>query len=213
MRKITVILVLGLGLGLLLRADVSLSVSFLSSERLTVFTRDAIWNKEPQPSYSATLVLLSSFEPNRREFIVFGDIMSGRDVPIENGLWDTRKFELGMGVGKMLTVPVTLARLGIEFSLDFSAGPFAGVFLSNRYTHVGGKYVAEVERFDILGRIQYGLYAAARLRMQRFKKYLDAVDASLGLHFFIPFSNHEFNADPRARYHLFKTFAFAGISF
>jgi len=213
MRKITVILVLGLGLGLLLRADVSLSVSFLSSERLTVFTRDAIWNKEPQPSYSATLVLLSSFEPNRREFIVFGDIMSGRDVPIENGLWDTRKFELGMGVGKMLTVPVTLARLGIEFSLDFSAGPFAGVFLSNRYTHVGGKYVAEVERFDILGRIQYGLYAAARLRMQRFKKYLDAVDASLGFHFFIPFSNHEFNADPRARYHLFKTFAFAGISF
>jgi hypothetical protein len=213
MRKITVILVLGLGLGLLLRADVSLSVSFLSSERLTVFTRDAIWNKEPQPSYSATLVLLSSFEPNRREFIVFGDIMSGRDVPIENGLWDTRKFELGMGVGKMLTVPVTLTRLGIEFSLDFSAGPFAGVFLSNRYTHVGGKYVAEVERFDILGRIQYGLYAAARLRMQRFKKYLDAVDASLGFHFFIPFSNHEFNADPRARYHLFKTFAFAGISF
>jgi len=40
-----------------------------------------------------------------------------------------------------------------------------------------------------------------------------AVDFSLGIHFFMPFSNHEFNDDVKARYHLCKTFAFVGITF
>lgn len=213
MKKTAVILVLGLGLAACLRADVGFAFSFLSSERLTVFTRDAIWNKEPQPSYADTLLLLTSFRPNRHEFIVFGDIMSGKGVPIENGLWDTRKFELGIGAGKVLTVPVALPRQGVELSLDFSAGPYVGAFLSNRYTHVGGKRVREVEKFDLLGRIQYGLYAAARIRLQRFKKYLEHLDASLGIQFFLPFSNHEYNADAKARYHLYKTFFFIGVSF
>jgi len=195
---------------------VGVFVSFHSSEHLTVFTRSAIWNKEPQPSYWDMLVLLSSFQPNRHEFLVFGDIVKGEGVPIENGLWDTKKFALGMGVGKVLSVPVRLSRAGVDFSLDFSAGPYFSLFLSNRLIHVSGKYVQEVERVDILRRAQYGLYAAVRLRLEQFehlKKYLDHLDFNLGLHFFMPFSNHEFNADSKARSHLYKAFAFAGISF
>jgi len=213
MGKKTIFLFLGLGLAASLFADLGLSVSFLSSERLTVFTSQDIWNKEPQPSFRDTLLVLSSFQPNRQEFLVFGNIISGRGVPIENGLWDTKKTTLGMGLGKVLTLPVSLTKYAVAFAIDFSAGPFVYLFLSNRYTHVGGQYKKEVEEASILHRVQYGLYATVRLRLQDFKKYLRAVDASLGLHFFMPFSNHERNDDPKARYHLFKTFATVGISF
>jgi len=213
MSKRTVFLFLGLSLAASLFADLGLSFSFLSSERLTVFTRNAIWNKDPQPSFRDTLLVLSSFHPNRHEFLVFGNIISGQGVAIENGIWDTKKTTLGMGVGKVLTIPVSLPRQSLAFALDFSAGPFFYLFLSNRYTHVSGAYKKEVEEASILHRAQYGLYATARLRLQEFKKYLNAIDASLGLHFFMPFSNHERNDDPKARYHLFKTFVTLGFSF
>ena len=211
---------IGLAVGLLLAAtlfaDLGVYASFLSSEHLTVFTRDAIWNKPPQPSCRDMLLLFSSFRPNRHEFIVFGDILNEKGVPIENGIWDTRKFALGAGVGKVLSVPLHLSRAGVDLSFDFSAGPYLSLFLSNRYTHVSGKYVQAVEKINILGRAQYGLYAAVRLRLEQFehfRKYLEHIDVSLGLHFFMPFSNHEFNGDTKARYHLYKLFAFAGISF
>lgn len=213
MSKKTVFLFLGLGLAASLFADLGLSLSFLSSERLTVFTSNDIWNKEPQPSFSDTLLVLSSFHPNRHEFLVFGNIISGKGLAIENGMWDTKKTTLGMGFGKVLTIPLSLPRQSLAFALDFSAGPFFYLFLSNRYTHVSGVYKKEVETASILHRVQYGLYATARLRLQEFKKHLRAVDASLGLHFFMPFSNHERNDDPKARYHLFKTFLCAGIYF
>jgi len=213
MSKKAIFLFLGLGLAASLFADLGFSVSFLSSETVTTFTSQAIWNKEPQPSFRDTLLVLSSFQPNRKEFLVFGNIISGKGVPIENGLWDTKKTTLGMGFGKVLTIPVSLPKIAVAFALDFSAGPFVYFFLSNRYTHVGGKYVKEVEEASILNRVQYGLYATSRLRLQEFKKYLHSVDASVGLHFFMPFSNHERNNDPKARYHLFKTFVCAGISF
>lgn len=213
MCKKMVFLFLGLGLAASLFADLGLSVSFLSSERLTVFTSQDIWNKEPQPSFRDTLLVLSSFHPNRQEFLVFGNIISGKGVPIKGGLWDTRKTTLGMGFGKVLTIPVSLPKYAVAFALDFSAGPFFYLFLSNRYTHVGGPYKKEVEEASILNRVQYGLYATARLRLQDLKKYLRSVDASLGLHFFMPFSNHERDDDPKARYHLFKTFLCAGFSF
>ena len=91
MSKKTVFLFLGLGLAVSLFADLGLSVSFLSSERLTVFTSGDIWNKEPQPSFRDTLLVLSSFHPNRHEFLVFGNIISGKGLAIENGMWDTKR--------------------------------------------------------------------------------------------------------------------------
>lgn len=206
-------LVLLLGLAVSLPAELGLSVSLLSSERVTTFTAAAIWNKEPQPAFRDTLLVLSSFHANRHEFLVFGNLISGKGLAIENGMWDTKKTALGMGFGKVLTIPVSLPRQALAFALDFSAGPFAHVFLSNRYTHVAGAYVKEVEKASILNRVQYGLYAAARLRLLDFKSYLRHVDAGLGLHFFMPFSNHERNEDPKARYHLFKTFLSLGILF
>ncbi len=206
-------LVAGLGLAAALFADVGLYMSLHSRESLTVFTSQAVWNKEPQPSYSDTLLVLSSFQPHRQEFLVFGNIVKGEGVWIENGLWDTKKNTLGMGIGKVLTVPFRLPRAGLDLSLDFSAGPFVYFFLSNHYTHVGGVYKKEVETASFLHRVQYGLYATVRLRLERFRKHLEGLDVSLGLHFFMPFSNYEFNDDPKARYHLFKSFLLAGISF
>ncbi len=202
-----------LGLAASLPADISFSFSLLSSEKVTVFTQDAIWNKEPQPSFRDTLLVLSSFHANRHEFLVFGNLISGKGLAIENGLWDTKKTTLGMAFGKVLTIPLPLPRRSLSLALDFSAGPFAYLFLSNRYTHLSGTYKKEVEKASILNRIQYGLYAAARLRLLEFKKYLRHVDAGLGLHCFMPFSNHERNDDPKARYHLFKTFVTLGFSF
>jgi hypothetical protein len=213
MSKKAIFLFLGLGLAASLFADLGFSVSLLSSERLTVFTSQEIWNKAPQPAFRDTLLVLSSFQPNRQEFLVFGNIISGKGVPIENGLWDTKKTTLGMGLGKVLSVPVSSAKHAVAFALDFSAGPFFYLFLSNDYTHVGGQYKKEVEEASILHRVQYGLYATSRLRLQDFGKYLRHIDASLGFHFFMPFSNHERNDDPKARYHLFKTFLCAGVSF
>ncbi|MBN2346181.1 MAG: hypothetical protein JXO51_07295 [Candidatus Aminicenantes bacterium] len=213
MSKKTVFLFAGISLAASLAADVGFFFSFASSQRLKVFTADAIWNKEPQPSFADTLLVLSSFQPNRQEFIVFGNIIRGRGVPIENGLWDTRKVSLGMGAGKVLSIPVSLAEPGLAFALDFSAGPYFYIFLSNHYTHLEGEYKKEVEAANILKRVQYGLYSCVRLRLNRYKEYLRALDVSLGLHFFLPFSNHEFNDDPKARCHLFKAFFFAGISF
>jgi hypothetical protein len=194
-------------------ADVGVYVSFNSSETLKVFTSGYIVDKTPAPDFWDTMIMISSFQPNRQEFLVFGNIIKGKNVPIENGIWETKKTTLGMGFGKVLTIPVSLARVGLDFSLDFSAGPFLYLFLSNHYTFVSGKYKKEVETASILKRVQYGLYSTVRLRLTRYKKYFNAVDFSLGIHFFMPFSNHEFNDDAKARYHLFKTFAFAGISF
>jgi hypothetical protein len=213
MKKKMLCLLLGIVLAAPLAAEVGFSFSFHSNEALKVFTSQAIWNKDPQPSFRDTLLVISSFRPNRQEFLVFSNIVSGHGVPIENGMWDTKKITLGMGFGKLLTIPLRISRLGLEFSLDFSAGPYFYLFLSNRYTHVGGEYKEEVETSSILKRVQYGLYSATRLRLTHFKKYFDTLDFSLGLHFFLPFSNHEFNADPKARYHLFKTFICAGVSF
>ncbi len=213
MSKKMLFLTAGLSLAASLFADLGIYISFHSSETLMVFTSQSIWNKYPRLSFSDTLLVLSSFQPNRQEFLVFSNIIKGEDIPIENGVWDTKKNTLGMGLGKLLTIPVRLPRAGLEFSLDFSAGPFVYLFLSNRYTHVSGTYKKEVETASILHRVQYGLYSTVRLRLERLKKHLQGLDLNLGLHFFLPFSNHEFNADPKARYHLFKSFVCAGISF
>lgn len=213
MNKKMLLLLLWLALANVAFADLGFYVSFNSNETLKIFTNQYIVDKTPAPNFWDTLIMLSSFQPGRQEFFVFGNIIKGKNVPIENGVWETKKNTLGMGFGKVLTIPVSLARLGLEFSLDFSAGPYFYLFLSNRYTHVSGQYKKEVETASILNRVQYGLYSTARLRLTHYKKYFNAVDFNLGLHFFMPFSNHEFNDDVKARYHLFKTFAFAGISF
>ncbi|MBU4268071.1 MAG: hypothetical protein KJ808_04395 [Acidobacteria bacterium] len=213
MNKKILLLILGLALANMVFADVSFSISFNSSETLKVFTSQYIADQTPAPVFSDTLIVLSSFQPGRQEFLVFGNIINGENVLIENGVWETKKNTLGMGFGKVLTIPVHLTKMGLEFSLDFSAGPYFHIFLSNHYTHVSGQYKREVETASILHRVQYGLYATTRLRLTHYKKYFNAVDFNLGLHFFMPFSNHEFNDDAKARYHLFKTFAFLGISF
>lgn len=213
MNKKLLLLLLGLALANAAFADLGFYVSFHSNETLKIFTNQYIVDKTPAPDFWDTLIMLSSFQPGRQEFFVFGNIIKGKNVPIENGVWETKKNTLGMGFGKVLTIPVSLTRLGLEFSLDFSAGPFLYLFLRNQYTHVSGQYKKEVEAASILKRVQYGLYSTARLRLTRYKKYFNAVDFSLGIHFFMPFSNHEFNDDVKARYHLFKTFAFVGITF
>jgi hypothetical protein len=204
---------LGLALAATVFADLGFFVSFNSHEALKVFTSQAIWNKEPQPSFSDTLLMMSSFQPNRQEIVVFGNIIKGENVLIENGLWDTKKTTLGLGFGKVMSIPFSLPKFAAKFALDFSAGPYFHVFLSNQYTHISGQTNKQVAKTSVFERVQYGLYSSVRLRLLQFKQYLNALDFSLGLHFFMPFSNHEFNADSRARYHLFKTFAFAGISF
>jgi hypothetical protein len=213
MKQKILLLLWGLALANMVFADLGFFVSFNSNEALKIFTSGYIVDRTPAPQFWDTLLVLSSFQPNRQEFLVFGNIIKGKNVPIENGVWETTKSTLGMGFGKVLTIPVNLTRIGLEFNLDFSAGPYFYLFLSNRYTHVSGQYKKEVEAASILHRVQYGLYSTARLRLTHYKKYFDAVDFNLGFHFFMPFSNHEFNDDIKARYHLFKTFAFAGISF
>ncbi|MFH2107369.1 MAG: hypothetical protein ABII93_01760 [Chrysiogenia bacterium] len=213
MNKKILLLILGLALANMVFADLSFSISFHSSETLKVFTSQYIADQAPKPVFRDTLIVLSSFQPGRQEFLIFSNIIKGESVPIENGLWDTKKFTLGMGFGKVLTIPVDLTGIGLKFSLDFSAGPYFHIFLNNHYTHVSGQYKKEVETASILHRVQYGLYSTVRLRLTHYKKYFNAVDFNLGLNFFMPFSNHEFNDDAKARYHLFKTFAFLGISF
>lgn len=213
MIKKILLLIMGLTMANTVFADLSFSISFHSNETLKVFTSQYIANQTPAPGFRDTLIVLSSFQPDRQEFLIFGNIIKGANVLIENGIWETKKHTLGMGFGKVLTIPVRLTKIGLEFSLDFSAGPYFHIFLSNHYTHVSGQYKKEVETASILHRVQYGLYSTARLRLTHYKKYFNAVDFNLGLHFFMPFSNHEFNDDAKARYHLFKTFASLGISF
>jgi len=213
MNKRLLLFILGIGLASLVFADLGFYVSFNSHEHLKVFTNQYISDKSPTPSFWDMLIMLSSFEPNRQEFFIFGNISKGENVDIENGIWNTKKNALGMGYGKVLTLPISLRKFDVELRLDFSAGPFLNVFLSNQYTHVSGQLTNEVDDAGIFNNIQYGLYSTVRLRLVHFKKYFNSLAANLGLHFFMPFSNHEFNSDTVARYHLFKTFAFAGISF
>jgi hypothetical protein len=213
MNKKILVLVLISSLTSLVFADLSFYVSFNSNENLKVFTNQYIANKLPVPVFLDTLIMISSFKPNRQEFLVFGNIIKGENITIENGVWNTKKNTLGMGFGKVLTIPVSLSKIDAEFSLDFSAGPFFYLFLSNQYVFVSGQYKKEVEKTNIFKRLQYGLYSTARLRLTHYKKYFNAVDFNLGFHFFMPFSEHEYSADHASRYHLFKTFAFVGISF
>jgi hypothetical protein len=206
-------LILGIGLTLVVFAELGFYVSFNSNENLKVFTSQYVADKLPLASFWDTIIMLSSFEPNRQEFLIFGNIIKGENITIENGVWNTKKNTLGMGFGKVLTLPVSLPKMDAEFRLDFSAGPFIYFFLSNQYTHVSGQRTSEVEAVNILKRVQYGLYSTVRLRCVHYKKYFNALALNLGLQFFMPFSEHEFSSDTTARYHLFKTFAFAGISF
>jgi hypothetical protein len=206
-------LVLGLGLATRVFADLGFFVSFNSNESLKVFTSDYISGPKIAPSFWDTLFVLSSFESNRQEFNVFCNIIKGEHVPIEAGQWNTKKFAMGMSIGKVFTIPISLPKIDAEFKLDFSAGPFFYLFLTNQFIFVSGKRQPKVEDANIINRIQHGLYSAVRLRWVHFKNYFNQADFNLGFHFFMPFSNHEFNSDPKARYHLFKTFAFVGISF
>ncbi|MCX6558151.1 MAG: hypothetical protein NTW95_12110 [Candidatus Aminicenantes bacterium] len=213
MNKKMLLFILGIILAAPAFADLGFYVSFNSHEHLKVFTSQYIADKLPAPSFWDMLIMLSSFEPNRQEFFIFGNISKGENVDIENGIWNMKKNALGMGYGKVLTLPINLRQFDVELRLDFSAGPFFNVFLSRQYTHVSGQLTDEVDDASIFRNIQYGLYSTVRLRLVHFKKYFNLLAANLGLHFFMPFSNHEFNSDPVARYHLFKTFAFVGISF
>lgn len=213
MNKKLLLLFLGLGLSSVVFAELGFYISFNSNENLKVFTSQYVVDKSPAPVFWDTLIVLSSFEPNRQEFFVFGNISKGENVSIESGVWNTKKNALGAGFGKVLTLPFSLPKFDLEFRLDFSAGPFFNIFLSRQYTHLSGQRTSEVEEAGILKNIQYGLYSIVRLRCVHFKKYFNTLAANLGFHFFMPFSNHEFNSDPVARYHLFKTFAFVGVSF
>ena len=206
-----ILMPLGLALANMIFAELGF-VSFNSNETLKIFTSGYIVDKNPTAilGYADRDVLFPAKPPGISGFWQYH---LRKNVPIENGVWETKKSTLGMGFGKVLTIPVSLARIGLEFSLDFSAGPYFYLFLSNQYTHVSGEYKKEVEEASMLQRVQYGLYSTARLRLTRYKKYFNAVDFNLGFHFFMPFSNHEFNDDVKARYHLFKTFACAGVSF
>jgi hypothetical protein len=206
-------LILGIGLNAVIFADLGFYFSFNSSENLKVFTNQYIADKSPMPAFWDTLIMISSFEPNRQEFFIFGNIVKGENIAIENGVWNTKKNTLGMGYGKVVTLPISLPKMDAEFRLDFSAGPFVYIFLSNQYTHISGQRTPEVEDSSIFKRFQYGLYSTVRLRWVHFKNYFNALAFNLGVHFFMPFSEHEFSSDSTARYHLFKTFAFAGISF
>jgi hypothetical protein len=213
MSKKIFLFVLGISLTSLVFAELGFYISFNSNETLKVFTSQYIVDKSPAPVFWDTLLMLSSFEPNRQEVFIFGNIIKGENIAMENGVWDTKKNALGMGFGKVLTLPISLSKFDVELRLDFSAGPFFNVFLSNQYTHISGQRTPEVEDGSIFKHIQYGLYSTVRLRCVHFKNYFNALAANLGLHFIMPFSNHEFNSDPVARYHLFKTFVFVGISF
>jgi hypothetical protein len=213
MNKKILFLILGIGLYSMVFSELGFYVSLSSYENLKVFTSQYIADKLPAPTFSDTLIMLSSFEANRQEFIVFGNISKGKNVTIENGVWNTKKTSLGGGVGKVLTLPISLPKMDLDFRLDFSAGPFIYLFLSNQYTHVSGQRTHEVEDVSILKHIQYGLYSTVRLRLVHFKNYLNALAVNLGFHFSMPFSNYEFNSDPKARFHLYKTFVFLGISF
>jgi len=213
MNKKSLLFILAIVLAAPAFADLGFFVSFNSNEHLKVFTSQYIIDKSPAPSFWDMLIMLSSFEPNRQEFIIFGTISKGENVDIEGGIWNTKKNALGMGYGKVLTLPINWRKFDFELRLDFSAGPFFNVFLSRQYTHVSGQLTGEVDDPGIFKNIQYGLYSTVRLRLVHFKKYFNLLAANLGFHFFMPFSNHEFNSDPVARYHLFKAFAFVGISF
>jgi hypothetical protein len=213
MNKKILFLILGIGLTSVVFADLGFYFSFNSNEKLKVFTDQYIADKLPMPALWDTLIMMSSFEPNRQEFLVFGNIIKGKNIPIEGGLWNTTKYTLGMGFGKVLTIPISLTKIDVELRLDFSAGPFIYLFLSNQFTHISGQRTPEVAAVSILKRLQYGLYSTVRLSCVHFKNYFNAVALNLGFHFFMPFSEHEFNSNTTARYHLFKTFAFVGISF
>lgn len=213
MNKKWLLVILAVGLSAPAFADLGFFVSFNSNEHLKVFTSQYVIDKSPAPRFWDMLFMLSSFEPNRQEFIIFGTISKGENVDIEGGIWNTKKNALGMGYGKVLTLPIAIRKFDLELRLDFSAGPFCNFFLSRQYTHVSGQLTDEVDDPGIFKNIQYGLYSTIRLRLVRFKKYFNSLAANLGFHFFLPFSNHEFNSDPVARFHLFKTFAFVGISF
>jgi hypothetical protein len=213
MNKKLLLFVLAVSLAWPAFAELGFYVSFNSNETLKVFTSQYIIDKSPAPAFWDTLIMISSFEPNRQEFYVFGNIIKGENIDMESGLWNTKKSTLGMGFGKVITLPISLSKMDLEFRLDFSAGPFLNIFLSRQYTFISGRRTPEVEAAGILKNIQYGLYSTVRLRCVHFKKYFNALAANLGLHFFMPFSNHEFNSDPVARYHLYKTFAFVGVSF
>jgi len=213
MNKKIIFLILGIGLTSMVFAELGVYISFNSNENLKIFTSQYITDRLPTPSFWDTLIMLSAFEPNRQEFIVFGNIIKGENITIENGLWNTKKTTLGMGVGKVLTIPISLPKMDAEFHLDFSAGPFFYLFLSNKFTHVSGPRINDVADAGILTRLQYGLYSTVRLRLVHFKNYFNGLAVNLGFHFFMPFSEHEFSADTKARYHLFKTFAFVGVSF
>ena len=126
--------------------------SFMSSEHLTVFTNQDIWNKEPQPCFQRQLLVLSSFQPNRQEFLVFGNIISGKECRSRTAC-GTRKNHPGHGLRQGADHPRQVAEIRHRLRLDFSAGPFFYFFLSNRYTHVGGKYKPEVEDASILHRV------------------------------------------------------------
>jgi hypothetical protein len=213
MNKKIIVLILGIGLNSMVFAELGFYLSVNSNEDLKVFTNQYIIGQSPKPAFRDTLIMISSFEPNRQEFLFFGNIIKGENIAIEGGIWNTKKSTMGMGFGKVLTLPLSLPKMDIEFCLDFSAGPFAYLFLSNEYTHVSGPRTHEVEDASILKHVQYGLYSIIRLRLVHFKNYLNAMAVNLGFHFFMPFSEHEFSSDPKARYHLFKTFVFVGISF
>jgi hypothetical protein len=213
MNKKLLLFILAIGLTSTVFAELGFYISFNSNESLKVFTSQYIADISPAPIFWDTLIVLSSFEPNRQEFYIFGNIIKGENIPIAGGVWNTKKNALGMGLGKVLTLPISLPKMDLEFRLDFSAGPFLNFFLSNQLIHISGQRTPEVEDAGIFKNIQYGLYSIIRLRCVHFKKYFNVLAANLGLHFFMPFSNHEFNSDPAARYHLFKIFAFVGISF
>ena len=97
MNKKTLLLILGLALASMVFADLGFFVSFNSNETLKVFTSQYIADKPPAPAFRDTLIVLSSFQPNRQEFLVFGNIIRGENVLIENGISNVLRNSVRVG--------------------------------------------------------------------------------------------------------------------
>ncbi len=186
--------------------------AFLTNTKLMVFTPEYLAPRDPQPSFSDFMLTVSAQEPGNYEFNVFAQFITGRNVYIDNGFYDTGKVNLGFSMGKVMTIPLQIPGTEIDGKLDISAGPFISFYLANNYTYLSGENKKEVSS-HFAHRFQYGLYSTVKLQALYLQRFFRHVVFNLGLTFYLPMSNHEFNSDEKARFHLFRTFFFAGISF
>jgi len=193
-------------------AETGIYLAVLTRSKFMVFTPEYLAERKPKPGFSDFMLTVSAYEPRKYEFNVFAHFISGKQVYIDNGFYDTKKTNLGAALGKILSIPLLIPGTDINGQLDISAGPFFSFYLGNNYTFLSGTNKKEVT--DNFGhRFQYGLYSTVKLQALYLKRFLRQVNLNIGLTFQLPFSNHDYNSDEKARFHLFRTFFFTGISF